>query len=425
MRVASAELRRVARAPVICVPVPGDKSVSHRAVLLAAMCDGESRIEGLLDSEDVRRTIVAVEALGAEVVRRGDIVLVRGRPTWRDADRIDCGNSGTTARLLLGALAGRAGATLVGDPSLSMRPMRRALDPLREMGSRFDGDDRLPIRVVRSELRGRRILGRVASAQVKSAVLLAGLGAVGATTFVESAPTRDHTERMLPSFGVPVRVRGIGGAAEIGVGPCAPTATSIRVPGDPSSAFFLALAAAIRPGFVVRIESVGVNPLRIGAFAALRRMGVGVTFDRVVAFGNEPVADVVVVGQRRLVGVEVDPGDVPSMIDELPALAVAAAFAEGDTVVRGASELRLKESDRIAAVVAAVRAIGGRAEELPDGFVVHGGGAAGGAVESRGDHRIAMAFVVAGLRVPIRVDDDSSIQTSFPTFRDVLARLGG
>ena len=197
----------------MAVRVPGDKSVSHRAVLLAAMCDGESKIEGLLDSEDVRRTLVAVEALGAEVVRHGDLVLVRGRQTWLDVDRIDCGNSGTTARLLLGVLAGMAGATLVGDPSLSTRPMRRALDPLREMGARFDGDDRLPIRVVRSELRGLRIVGRVASAQVKSAVLLAGLGAVGATTFVESTPTRDHTERMLPLFGVPVRVRDVGGAA--------------------------------------------------------------------------------------------------------------------------------------------------------------------------------------------------------------------
>ena len=410
--------------------VPGDKSVSHRALLFGAMAEGTTRITGLLAAEDVGRTRTAIQQLGGEVwVDRSGGVNVKGGP-WRDGGTIDCGNSGTTARLLLGALAGRAGATLIGDASLSRRPMRRVLDPLARMGARIGGagDERdaarvtLPVSVDRAALRGIEWRAEVASAQVKSAILLAGLAAEGETAYLEPVATRDHTERMLRGMGASIRVEPVedGEGRRIVVSASQLQAAEITVPGDISSAAFWFVAAAIHPGARVTIEGVGVNPTRTGVLDVLRRMGAGVIV--VERGGIEPIADVTVVG-AELRGTAIGGAEIPTLIDELPALAVAAAFAQGETVVTDAAELRVKESDRIAAVVAGLRAIGVDADARPDGFVVRGGGAVGGHVITEGDHRIAMAFSIAGLRVPVVVSETESIRTSYPGFLERLAQL--
>ncbi|GDX82399.1 3-phosphoshikimate 1-carboxyvinyltransferase [Deltaproteobacteria bacterium] len=410
--------------------MPGDKSVSHRALLFGAMAEGTTRITGLLAAEDVGRTRTAIQQLGGEVwVDRSGGVNVKGGP-WRDGGTIDCGNSGTTARLLLGALAGRAGATLIGDASLSRRPMRRVLDPLARMGARIGGagDERdaarvtLPVSVDRAALRGIEWRAEVASAQVKSAILLAGLAAEGETAYLEPVATRDHTERMLRGMGASIRVEPVedGEGRRIVVSASQLQAAEITVPGDISSAAFWFVAAAIHPGARVTIEGVGVNPTRTGVLDVLRRMGAGVIV--VERGGIEPIADVTVVG-AELRGTAIGGAEIPTLIDELPALAVAAAFAQGETVVQDAAELRVKESDRIAAVVAGLRAIGVDADARPDGFVVRGGGAVGGHVITEGDHRIAMAFSIAGLRVPVVVSETESIRTSYPGFLERLAQL--
>lgn len=417
--------------------VPGDKSVSHRALLFGAMAEGTTRITGLLDAEDVGRTWTAIQQLGAEVwTDRSGGVNVKGGP-WRDAGTIDCGNSGTTARLLMGALAGRAGATLIGDASLSRRPMRRVLDPLARMGATITGRVltppaivsgvgvvTLPVSVERAALRGIEWRAEVASAQVKSAVLLAGLVAQGETAYIETVATRDHTERLLRGMGAQLRVESAGHAdgegTRIVVSASKLQAAEIAVPGDISSAAFWFVAAAIHPGARVTIEGVGINPSRTGVLDVLRRMGAGVIV--VERGGIEPIADVTVVG-AALRGTTIGGVEIPTLIDELPVLAVAAAFADGETVVRDAAELRVKESDRIAAVVAALRAIGAGAEARPDGFVVRGGGAVGGHVVTEGDHRIAMAFSIAGLRVPVVVSETESIRTSYPGFLERLAGI--
>ncbi len=397
------------------IRVPGDKSISHRALLFGALAGGTSRVTGLLDAEDVGRTRRAVEQLGARVEGAGSVVEVTGA-AWGAAGVIDCGNSGTTARLLLGALAGRAGATLVGDSSLSRRPMRRVMAPLSAMGGRFSGGETLPVAVAPASLVGITWQAQVASAQVKAAVLLAGLGAEGETVYLEPVATRDHTERML---------RGMGALLSVEPGRIAVTsstlhAATVEVPGDISSAAFWLVAAAIHPGARLTVEGVGLNPTRIGVLNVLRRMGAEVSvYER---GGIEPIGDITIVG-GDLRGTEIGGDEIPTLIDELPVLAVAAAFAEGETVVRDAAELRVKESDRIAAVVAGLRAIGVEAEANPDGFRVAGGGARGGHVVTEGDHRIAMAFSVAGIRVPVVVSETDSIRTSYPDFLATLARL--
>lgn len=387
--------------------VPGDKSISHRALLFAALARGRSPITGLLDAEDVGRTRQAIRQLGAIVDEAG----VTGAP-WHDAGAVDCGNSGTTARLLLGALAPRAAAHLHGDASLSRRPMERVMKPLRAMGARFAGERTLPLGVIPGPLRGTTWTAEVASAQVKSAVLLAGLGAEGATTYVEPVATRDHTERMLAAMGA--RIDGL----RIEPGPL--QARPIEVPGDISSAAFWMVAAAIT-GEAVEVLDVGLNPTRTGVIDVLRRMGA--TVDVEEREGVEPIG-AVRVHADGLRGVEIGGDEIPRLIDELPVLAVAAAFATGETRIRDAAELRVKESDRIAAVVAGLRAIGADADETPDGMVIRGGGARGGEVEARGDHRIAMAFLIAGLRVPVAVPDVSSIATSYPGFLRERAAWG-
>lgn len=402
--------------------VPGDKSISHRALLLGALARGTTRIHGLLLAEDVERTLRAIQALGSVATPS----TVMGVP-WRDAPVIECGNSGTTARLLLGALAPRAGATLVGDASLSRRPMRRLVSLLGQMGARIDGGDTLPLTVHAAPLEGINCLAKVASAQVKSAVLLAGLGASGTTRYVEPVPSRDHTERMLRGMGARIRRERVDvggtGADSIVLEPGPLDAAEIEVPGDFSSAAFWLVAAAIVPGSDVVVEDVGLNPTRTGLLDILRLMGAGVyVSDR---GGVEPMGDVRVRG-LGLRGVTISGAIIPRLIDELPILAVAAAFADGETVVRDAAELRVKESDRIEAMVAGLRAMDVDAEALPDGFRIVGGVGSGAAIDPRGDHRIAMAFAIAGLRVGMMVRDTECIATSYPSFPRQLAEvLGG
>jgi 3-phosphoshikimate 1-carboxyvinyltransferase len=394
------------------VAVPGDKSISHRALILGAMAEGETRISGMLESDDVMRTVEAVRALGAEVVREGDVWRVLGGP-WRSPPApIDCGNSGTTARLLMGAVAGRpVSATFVGDASLSRRPMRRVTEPLRQMGARIEGGDTLPITVHGGSLRGIRYIAPVASAQVKSAILLAGLGADGPVEVIEPNPSRDHSERMLPLF-----------LADAG----RPRGTDIQVPGDPSSAAFPIVAALLSPRSDVTVAAVCINPTRIGLFECLREMGAEVEMAGQRQLGGEPVADITI-RASRLRGIEVPASRAPAMIDEFPLLAVAAAFAEGETVMRGLGELRHKESDRLAAIAKGLAACGVAVQVEGDTLRIRGGAVPGAAeVGTHGDHRIAMAFLVLGLAsaAPVSVDRADMIATSFPGFADLMRGLG-
>ena len=408
--------------------VPGDKSISHRALLLAALGDGPSEIRGLLVSADVEATARALRALGVAVpsLDAGGITIPGGglRGLRSPAAPLDCANSGTTARLVAGLVAG-AGleATLVGDESLSRRPMRRVAEPLRAMGATVDlpAHDGLPMTVRSTGLHGLTWHSPVPSAQVKSAVLLAGLVAQVPVEVHEPLPTRDHTERMLEARGVDLVRDGtmvaLRPTGRLDAGP-------IEVPGDPSSAAFLLGAVACGASGSLRVAHVGVNPTRIGAVAALRRMGLPVRFDAMRMLAGEPVADLVVdPPPTRLTGITIAAEEVPSLIDELPLLACVAACAAGETIVHGAGELRVKESDRIRLVVENLRAIGVEAEELPDGFVVRGDDRPRrGSVRTAGDHRVAMAFGVLGA-VPgnaIVVDDPSCVAVSWPSFWDAL-----
>ncbi|WP_135466749.1 3-phosphoshikimate 1-carboxyvinyltransferase [Crenalkalicoccus roseus] len=418
--------------------VPGDKSISHRALMFGALAVGTTEITGLLEGEDVLRTAAAMRALGAEVERLGE-----GR--WRvagrgigglaePADVLDMGNSGTAARLLCGLLAGHpVFAVLTGDASLRRRPMRRVTEPLSATGALFWSREggRLPL-AVRGASDPLPLDYRlpVASAQVKSACLLAGLCAPGTTRVVEPEPTRDHTENMLRHFGATVHVAEAGGGRVIELeGQPELAAAPVRVPGDPSSAAFLVVAALLVPGSRLVVENVGLNPLRAGLFATLREMGAALTVENARTEGGEPVGDLVVEASA-LRGVEVPPGRAPSMIDEYPVLAVAAAAAEGTTRLRGLAELRVKESDRLAATAALLAANGVRAEIAGDDLVVHGAGGAvpgGGVVATHMDHRIAMSALVMGLaaRAPVAVDDARFIETSFPGFAALVNQAAG
>lgn len=404
--------------------VPGDKSITHRAFLLGALGTGPTTVTGALDAEDTRRTLDAVRALGATVEPLPPRPPFHGPgwrivpAPWRDAGTVDCGNSGTTARLLLGALAPRAGATLVGDASLSRRPMRRVLDPLRAMGAAITGDDRLPITVARAALHGVDWTAAVPSAQVKSAVLLAGLGAEGTTRYVEPVATRDHTERFLVAMGA--ALGRAGDALVLHPGPL--RGLPVDVPGDISAAAFWLCAAAADPDGDVAVDDVGLNPGRTGVIEVLTAMGARVEVEE--RPGVEPVGRVRVRG-GGLRGVRIDGARIPRLIDELPAIAVAAALAEGETVVADAAELRVKESDRVEAIVAMVRAFGVEAEARPDGFVIVGGtGGRPGVVQSHGDHRIAMAGALLVRRFGGTVEDTACVATSYPDFFRQLGALG-
>jgi 3-phosphoshikimate 1-carboxyvinyltransferase len=414
------------------VAVPGDKSISHRALILGALAEGETRIEGLLEGRDVLDTAGAVRALGAQVTRLGEGTwVVRGAP-WRSPEApVDCGNSGTGARLLMGAAAGfPIEVTFTGDVSLRSRPMARVLEPLHHMGARTGEDDRLPVTIKGGGLSGISWHSPHASAQIKSAILLAGLKSKGAVTVIEPAKSRDHMEKMLRAFGCDVEVEG--NAVRLGRNRKL-TATDIFVPGDPSSAAFPLVAGLIVPGSEVTVYGVLMNPLRTGLFDTLLEMGADLSFDNLRTVGGEEVADVTA-RHSGLNAVEVDPERVPRMIDEYPILAVAAAHATGQTMLHGLGELRVKESDRLAAIIAGLRRCGVSAGLIGDArwgdtVMIDGcdGPCAGGAtIRTHGDHRIAMSFLVLGLaaRAPVAVDEAEMIGTSFPGFGGLMASLG-
>lgn len=417
--------------------LPGDKSVSHRSLMLAAMAVGESRIEGLLEGEDVLATAGALRSMGVEIERTG-------AEAWRvwgvgvgglaEPDSVlDLGNAGTGARLLMGLLAGHAFTSfLTGDASLRSRPMRRVMEPLSRMGAVFvaRSRERLPMAVTgRGDLLPIVYESPVASAQVKSAVLLAGLHAPGSTTVIEALASRDHSERMLAAMGAEVVSEATeGGGRRVTIrGQPELKPQSFAVPGDPSSAAFPAVAAALAAGSDVRLAGVGVNPLRTGLYQTLREMGAAVAFENERLAGGEPIADLVVAG-GPLRGVEVPPSRAPVMIDEYPVLAVAAALAEGTTVMRGLGELRVKESDRVAVMAEGLAACGVEVAVEGDDLIVHGGRAPAGGVEidARLDHRIAMSFLVLGglARAPVTVTGAEAIETSFPGFSGLMNLLG-
>ena len=417
--------------------VPGDKSISHRALMIGALAVGESQIEGLLDGEDVLRTAAAMRALGAEIERDAAgawIVWGRGIGGLTEPEQVlDLGNSGTGARLLLGVLASHPlTAMLTGDASLRGRPMGRVAAPLGEMGAQIFGraECRLPLTILGTgEAMPIAYTLPVASAQVKSAVLLAGLNAPGTTSVIEPQPTRDHTERMLRSFGAALevtqgedgRVSSLNGQPEL-------SGQSLRVPGDVSSAAFPLVAAAILPGSRVTLPGVGMNPHRTGLIATLQEMGARIETRDAREEGGEPVADLAIEA-AELHGLEVPAERAPSMIDEYPVLAVAAACARGRTVMRGLAELRVKESDRLSAVGRGLAACGVEVEEGPDSLTVHGRGGrvpGGATVATALDHRIAMSFLVLGLAAerPVTVDDAAPIETSFPGFAELMTGLG-
>ncbi len=409
------------------IAVPGDKSISHRAFLLAGLARGRSRLSGLNTGEDCSRTRVALEQLGARHSRDGSAWLVDGLdgpPSRKDYD-IDCGNSGTSLRVLCGALARFAiRARYSGDESLSRRPVARVVEPLRLMGARVSAreNDRLPPLVVEGgSLHAIDYATPVPSAQVKSCVLLAGLGAEGRTVVRESRLSRDHTERLLPHWGVVVE-RGDGFSSV--AGGMELHGADFDVPRDPSAALFWVVAALLVPGAEVTLPNVGLNPTRTGALEVLRRMGADIAVEE-EAGGVEPRGTIRVRGGSALRGADIGEEEVPGLIDELPALAVAQAWADGDSMVRGASELKVKESDRIEATAAALRALGGEIETTADGWVIRGRAGRpfeGGKVESHGDHRIVMSFAVAALaaREDVWIEDIGSILTSDPTFLGTL-----
>ena len=411
------------------IAVPGDKSVSHRAVMLGAIAEGTTRIEGFLEGEDTRATAAIFARLGVRIEAPSDGVrIVHGvglHGLQAPSGTLDCGNAGTAMRLLAGLLAAqRFDSVLVGDESLSKRPMRRVIEPLAAMGAEIASQDGCaPLRIHGGQaLRGVDCTLPVASAQLKSALLLAGLYANGETVVREPHPTRDYTERMLAAFGADIEASP--GIACLRGGRVL-RATAIRVPADFSSAAFFLVAATLVPGSELVLRDIGMNPRRIGLLHVLRAMGADIVEENARERGGEPVADLRV-RHAPLRGIEVPIEHVPDMIDEFPALFVAAACAEGETVVRGAAELRVKESDRIAGMAGGLRALGIRVDETPDGATVHGGTLRGGEVDSRGDHRVAMAFAVAAqlARGEVRIDDVANVATSFPGF-DALARDAG
>jgi 3-phosphoshikimate 1-carboxyvinyltransferase len=429
---------RPARRLAGTVTVPGDKSISHRAMLFGAIARGRTEVVGYLEGEDCLGTIAAVRALGVDVTRKAPghyLVDGAGLDGLAEPEAVvDCGNSGTTARLLLGLLAGQPFCTtLTGDASLRRRPMGRVVEPLGRMGAtvlgRRDGS-LLPLTVRGARpLRAITHVSPVASAQVKTAVLLAGLWADGPVTVQEPALSRDHTERMLAGFGARLTVSDdAGGGRRVSVTP-GPTLRGqhLVVPGDLSSAAFFLVAGAVARDARLRVRGVGINPTRAGLLEALAAMGAGVAVHPAPGAGSEPAADLEV-GPARLRGVELAGALIPRLIDEVPVLAVAAALAEGTTRIRDARELRVKESDRIAAVARELGRLGARVTEAPDGLSIEGGRPLRGAVvDSGGDHRMAMALVVAGLVAEGEtvVEDTACIATSFPGFVEQLNALAG
>lgn len=411
------------------IRVPGDKSISHRSIMLGALARGVTEVDGFLEGEDTRATASAFAAMGVRIEGDGGVRRIVGagpNGLKAPAQPLDLGNSGTGMRLMAGILAAqRFASTLVGDESLSRRPMKRVVEPLRRMGAsiatREGGLAPLAFAPV-DALKAIDLVTDVPSAQVKSCVLLAGLHATGTTRVREAHATRDHSERMLRAFGVDVRERDgwieVDGGARL-------EGTNIDVPGDFSSAAFFLVAASLVPGSDLVIERVGVNPLRTGLLQALWAMGANIDVENERVAGAEPIADLRV-RAAALHGIEVPEALVPDMIDEFPVLFAAASLAEGRTVVRGAAELRVKESDRIAAMANALRALGAAIEETLDGAVIDGGTLRGGALDSRGDHRIAMASAVAAqcAKGEVKIADCANVATSFPGFVALASSAG-
>lgn len=412
------------------IRVPGDKSISHRSIMLGSLADGVTRISGFLEGEDSLATLKAFRQMGVEIEGpdAGRVVIhgVGMHGLKAPATLLDLGNSGTSMRLLAGLLAGQGFAvTLTGDHSLSSRPMKRVTDPLAAMGARIETTERgtAPMRIASdNRLHGIDYPLPMASAQVKSCVLLAGLYAEGETCVTEPAPTRDHTERMLEGFGYRIRRDGprvcLSGGGSL-------RACAIDIPADISSATFFMVGAAIAEGSDITLEHVGINPTRDGVINILRLMGAQIDLINPRNIGGEPVADIRV-RASRLRGIRIPEEQVPLAIDEFPAIFIAAACAEGRTLLSGAEELRVKESDRIQVMVDGLQRLGIQAEPRTDGVEIEGGSMGGGEIDSHGDHRIAMAFAIAGLRASdsLRIDDCANVNTSFPGFV-ALARNAG
>jgi 3-phosphoshikimate 1-carboxyvinyltransferase len=406
---------------------PGDKSISHRAVIFSALANGQSRIRGLLDSEDVRATAGACRQLGMRARAEGDEWVMDGvgAQGLQAAAPLDMGNSGTAMRLLAGVLAAQSfDSILVGDASLSRRPMKRIVAPLGLMGARIDTDPAgtPPLRITGTPaLRGIDYASPIASAQVKSCLLLAGLYAGGHTTVREPLKSRNHTELMLPAFGVPLFGDcGVTGGSRL-------TGTALRVPADVSSAAFLLVAAALVPGSDLLLRDVGLNETRDGILHVLEAMGADLAIHDRRRFGGEAVGDIRIRHAGRLRGVDIPVERVPSLIDELPVILALAAVAEGTTRLRGAAELRVKESDRLAVMARGLQSLGVSLREYPDGMDVEGGSIGGGKVDGAGDHRCAMSFCVLGqvARGAVTVAGCENIDTSYPGFVDDLSSVGG
>lgn len=412
------------------VQVPGDKSISHRAIMLGSIASGETVIEGWLKSEDCLATMRAMQAMGVRIEDNASSAEVKvygqGLESLQPPSEIlDLGNSGTSIRLMMGLLAGQTfDTTLTGDASLCMRPMERVAQPLRLMGADITTTDGKPPVKCRGgkTLHGIEYTLPVPSAQVKSSILLAGLYANGETAVIETKVTRDHTERMLQTLGYPVQIKDNKATL---IGKQKLTATALKIPADISSAAFFMVGASIAPGSEVLLTDVGINPTRIGVINILRLMGANIEITNSRFFGKEPVADIKI-KHAPLRGIEIPEQEVSLAIDEFPVLFIAAAYAKGTTIVRHAAELRVKESDRILAMVTGLQQLGIQAQALPDGAIIEGGMMQGGTVESHGDHRIAMAFSIAALcaKASILIKDCQNVVTSFPGYVQLAAQLG-
>ncbi len=401
-----------------------DKSISHRSAMFAMLASGESRVENFLRGEDTMNTLEIIKHLGAEVVDDGKVITIKSSGIAESEHILDCGNSGTGMRLFCGLLASAKGHfILTGDEYLCRRPMKRVTQPLREIGAKLDGrnnGDLAPLSIRGASLKAFNYESKIASAQVKSAMILAALAADGACTYSEPELSRDHTERMLKGMGANLHVEGLTTTIEPLNGLLSPL--DIRVPADPSSAFFFAVAAAIIPRSSVIIEGVTFNKTRIEAFKVLEKMGAQITYD-LKQDKYEPIGNIHV-KHASLHAVSVEE-NISWLIDELPALSIAFACAEGKSVVKNAEELRVKESDRIATVVNNLKACGIEVEEFKDGYSVTGGKLKSATVKSYGDHRIAMSFIIAGLKCGMKVRDIECINTSFPNFFELLSNLTG
>lgn len=411
------------------VRVPGDKSISHRSIMLGAIAEGVTEVTGFLEGEDALATLAAFRDMGVDIIGpdngRVTITGVGMQGLQKPEKALDLGNSGTSMRLLSGLLAGQDfGVTLKGDASLSSRPMKRVTDPLELMGAEINSQEGTPPLTIYG---GKTLSGidyalPMASAQVKSCLLLAGLYAQGTTSVTEPAPTRDHTERMLNGMGYPVQTQGniisLQGGGKL-------QATQIDVPADISSATFFMVGAAIAPGSDVTLQHVGINPTRVGIVTILRQMGADITLSNEQMTGGEPVADIRV-RYAPLTGIEIPDNQVPLAIDEFPAIFIAAACAQGTTILTGAEELRVKESDRIQVMADGLSTLGIEAQPTPDGMIIQGGVIGSGEIDSHGDHRIAMSFAIAGLQAggAIQINDCANVATSFPGFVDMAGSLG-